>query len=127
MVARAVRDVAPATTADLASFVLLEWSRLEVAVLGSEQAVKLMTTYNAKGLEFDTVILPFCTKTLVPWIPKSQRSNARAWYEARRNFYVALTRSTSRVVFTRVAGPPRSIFLDEIPEDAIQPWVAERA
>lgn len=122
MLAQAVAEEEPASSAQLASFVLLEWPRLEAAVLRSEHAVKVMTTYNAKGLEFDTVILPFCTKELVPWIPKAQRSKAQLWYEARRNFYVALTRSTHRVVFIRVDGSPRSVFLDEIPADLIQPW-----
>ena len=106
----------------LASRVLLEWSRLEAAVLRAERAVKLMTTFNAKGLEFHTVVLPFCTKKLVPWIPAAHRQNQNNWHEARRNFYVAMTRSTSRVIFTRVSTEPRSIFLDEIPQELIAPW-----
>jgi superfamily I DNA/RNA helicase len=100
----------------------MEWSRLEAAVLRSEQAVKLMTTFNAKGLEFHTVILPFCTKSLVPWIPANQRGDPNRWHEARRTFYVSVTRSTQRVVFTRVGTEPRSVFLDEIPEELVLPW-----
>ncbi|MGE4056363.1 MAG: 3'-5' exonuclease, partial [Vicinamibacterales bacterium] len=122
MLGLAVTEEESVSSAMLADMVLFEWSRLETAVLRSEQAVKIMTTFNAKGLEFDTVILPFCTKNLMPYIPSGQRGNTHAWYEARRNFYVALTRSTNRVVFTRVTGLPRSIFLDEIPADLLQTW-----
>lgn len=122
MLGLAVTEEESVSSAMLADMVLFEWSRLETAVLRSEQAVKIMTTFNAKGLEFDTVILPFCTKNLMPYIPSGQRGNTHAWYEARRNFYVALTRSTNRVVFTRVTGLPRSIFLDEIPVDLLQTW-----
>lgn len=122
MLALAKREGEPGSSAELASRVLMEWSRLEAAALRSEQVVKLMTTFNAKGLEFHTVILPFCTKTLVPWIRAAQRNDPRRWQEARRTFYVALTRSTHRVVFTRVGTEPRSMFLDEIPEGLVAAW-----
>lgn len=108
--------------AELARRVLLEWVRLEATVLRSDQSVKLMTTFNAKGLEFHTVILPFCTKTLVPWIPARERQNAKRWHEARRTFYVAMTRTTHRLVFTRVGHDPRSVFLDEIPQELMTSW-----
>jgi len=108
--------------AQLAHRVLLEWARLEAAVLRSDQSVKLMTTFNAKGLEFHTVILPFCTKTLVPWIPAAERQNTKRWHEARRTFYVAMTRSTHRIIFTRVGNEARSVFLEEIPPELLTPW-----
>lgn len=110
------------SSAQLAHRVLLEWIRLEATVLRSDQSVKLMTTFNAKELEFHTVILPFCTKTLVPWIPAAERDNAKRWHEARRTFYVAMTRSTHRVVFTRVGNETRSVFLEEIPPELLTLW-----
>lgn len=126
MLALANREGEPASGAELASRVLMEWSRLEAAVLRSEQAVKLMTTFNAKGLEYHTVILPFCTRKLVPYIRPAQRDDQKRWHEARRNFYVAMTRSTFRVIFVRVDSEPRSIFLDEIPEGLVLPWFGTR-
>jgi len=122
MLALANRDGEPASSAELASRVLMEWSRLEATVLRAEQAVKLMTTFNAKGLEFHTVIHPFCTEKLLPYIPLAQRGDPRRLHEARRTFYVAMTRSTHRVIFTRASTEPRSLFLDEIPEGLIVPW-----
>lgn len=123
MLALTVRESSPANAREAANQVMVDWAYLEAAVLRSENAVKLMTTFNAKGLEFHTVILPFCTKRFLPWIPASQRGNPSCLWEARRNFYVALTRSTNRVFFTRVNYEGRSCFLDEIPNELIQSYV----
>ena len=35
--------------------------------IGAEQAVKLMTSFTAKGTEYQVVILPFMDKGLVPY------------------------------------------------------------
>lgn len=123
MLALSVREASPATAQEVANQVMVDWAYLETAVLRSESAVKLMTTFNAKGLEFHTVILPFCTKRFLPWMPASQRGNPSSLWEARRNFYVALTRSTDRVFFTRVNYEGRSCFLDEIPDELVQSYV----
>jgi len=91
----------------------------------SKDAVNIMTLHSAKGLEFDSVILPGWEEGLFP----SQRTldeNGRAGLEEERRLaYVGLTRARKRI-FIRFASNRRmhglwqttmpSRFLDELPE-----------
>lgn len=100
MVRRAIDDERPATSADLAAALILNWDRLETAALRNEQAVKIMTSFVAKGTEYRLVILPFLNAGLVPYAPRGKEVD---WDEARRLFYVALTRAQDRVVLVHDA------------------------
>lgn len=97
MFRKAVDDERPAGCPELAAAILLHWDRLEAAALRAEEAVKVMTSFTAKGTEYQVVILPFMNADLVPYAPKGQEVD---WDEARRLFYVALTRAESRLVLT---------------------------
>lgn len=109
MIRRAIEDSEPASTDVLARTMLLEWDRLEAAALHAEQAVKVMTSFRAKGTEYDVVVLPFLNDGLVPYQP---RGSTVDWEEARRLFYVALTRARRRIVLLRDLTKPDSRLLD---------------
>lgn len=100
MFRKAIDGDSPNSAAELASVLLLNWERLEAAALRAEQAVKLMTSFTAKGTEYEVVILPFMERALVPYAKKGSEID---WQEARRVFYVGLTRAKSRVVLVRNA------------------------
>ena len=95
MARKAVDDENPSTTAELAQAMIRDWDRLERAALRTEDAVKIMTSYTAKGTEYEVVILPFLNDKVVPYAPRGQEID---WQEARRLFYVALTRSKRRLI-----------------------------
>jgi DNA helicase-2/ATP-dependent DNA helicase PcrA len=92
---------------------------------GDTDAVNIMTLHSAKGLEFETVILPGWEEGLFP----SQRTldeNGRAGLEEERRLaYVGITRAKKRAII-RFASNRRihglwqpgipSRFLDELPE-----------
>ena len=113
MVRRAIEDSEPASTDSLARTMLLEWDRLEAAALHAEKAVKVMTSYGAKGTEYDVVVLPFLNDRLVPY---ERRGSTVDWEEARRLFYVALTRARRRVVLLRDLTQPNSSLLELLTE-----------
>jgi DNA helicase II / ATP-dependent DNA helicase PcrA len=88
----------------------------------------LMTIHNAKGLEFDTVIIIGMEEGLFP----HQRSmeSPDALEEERRLFYVGLTRARKRLVLTHADTRAlyggrdyrmASRFLQEIPADTLEP------
>ncbi len=58
------------------------------------KGVKVMTYHGSKGLEFDSVFLPFLNEGEIP--PK-QSNTIEAIEEERRMFYVALTRAENRL------------------------------
>jgi len=109
MMRRVIDEDQPSSPAELASTVLLEWDRLEAAALQAERAVKIMTSFTAKGTEYEVVILPFLNHGLVPYEKRGQTID---WEEARRIFYVALTRAQQRVVLLRDALKPDSHLLE---------------
>lgn len=109
MTTQATSESEPGSTAELARVVLIEWNRLESAALRAEQKVKIMTCYAAKGTEYEVVILPFMNDGMVPY-----EKFGVDWDEARRVFYVALTRSKRRVVLTRDTSKADSLLLEPL-------------
>ncbi|CAN5739403.1 hypothetical protein BH23CHL8_BH23CHL8_12770 [soil metagenome] len=96
--------------------------------------VQLMTLYQAKGLEFDTVFVPQLLKDEWParefgaglfpreLLKEGVPSGDIHTEEERRLLYVALTRARDHLVVTTIAGPAaekeRSIFVGELCEGA---------
>ncbi len=91
----------------------------------SSGAVTLMTIHNAKGLEFDTVIITGLEEGL---FPHSRSDTPETLEEERRLFYVGLTRARRHLILTHAESraihggrdyrlPSR--FLGEIPADAL--------
>src|SRR4029079_6261179 len=56
------------------------------------------TIHNAKGLEFDTVIVKGCNEGTLPWPPGSDSTAAESLEYGRRLLYVAMTRTRRRLV-----------------------------
>ena len=107
---------------------------LERAALYSDQdkeqdtpTVSLMTIHNAKGLEFDTVIIVGAEDDIFPGI--RAKEEAGGIEEERRLAYVAVTRAkkeliitsaVSRLLFGRTQYNPLSPFVEAIPEDLVE-------
>ena len=72
--------------------------------------VVLMTYHSAKGLDFETVFLPFLTDSLTIW--RSDEARARTL------FYVALTRSRLNLFLTHTGHPHR--FVRDIPDRLVR-------
>ena len=106
---------------------------IEQATLASDQdkydpgsdTIRLMTIHAAKGLEFPVVIVSGLENDLFPLAGEDRETDAD---EERRLFYVAVTRARDDLVLTyasqrRVWGQidyrEPSVFLREIPEDAV--------
>jgi Superfamily I DNA and RNA helicases len=96
----------------------LEWHRLAVQLQREDAGVKVMTTFAAKGLEYDTVILPSFGEGQVPYVARNTRPGPAWWHEERRKVYVALTRAQHSVYFV-YSTPNPSAFLTEIPSDLV--------
>jgi DNA helicase-2/ATP-dependent DNA helicase PcrA len=91
----------------------------------SEGMVTLMTIHNAKGLEFDTVIITGLEEGL---FPHSRSDTPEALEEERRLFYVGLTRARRHLTLTHAESRAMhggrdyrlpSRFLGELPLDAL--------
>ena len=91
----------------------------------SEGAATLMTIHNAKGLEFDTVVITGLEEGL---FPHSRSDTPETLEEERRLFYVGLTRARRHLTLTHAESRAMhggrdyrlpSRFLGEIPLDAI--------
>jgi DNA helicase-2/ATP-dependent DNA helicase PcrA len=87
----------------------------------------LLTAHNAKGLEFDTVVVSGLEEGLMPHA--SARDEAKELEEERRLFYVALTRARDEVLLTAAAyrrrfdgawGSQVSRFVEEIPPELLR-------
>jgi DNA helicase-2/ATP-dependent DNA helicase PcrA len=88
--------------------------------------VLLLTAHNAKGLEFDAVVVAGLEEGLFPHA--SSLDDASELEEERRLFYVALTRARDEVLLTAAAyrrrfdgsgGSGVSRFIDEIPPELL--------
>ncbi len=97
----------------------------------SDETIMLMTLHSAKGLEFPVVFIVGMQEGLLPHQMSLSEGNAE---EERRLCYVGMTRAKSRLYLTwstlRSIRTPqgfsymhseRSRFLDEIPDDCIEP------
>jgi DNA helicase II / ATP-dependent DNA helicase PcrA len=65
-----------------------------------EDRLVVSTVHRAKGLEFDTVILPGAVENNYPCSPAVALGNPAQIAEEARTFYVALTRPRSRLIVT---------------------------
>jgi DNA helicase II / ATP-dependent DNA helicase PcrA len=100
----------------------------------SSGAVTLMTIHNAKGLEFDTVLITGLEEGLFPHV---RSDTPETLEEERRLFYVGLTRARRTLVVTHAESRAMhggrdyrlpSRFLSEIPADCLtEPAGARRA
>jgi superfamily I DNA/RNA helicase len=72
-----------------------------------------MTTFAAKGLEFDTAILPGFNDGVVPYLRRGS-GGAAWWLEERRKMYVAITRTEVMLALTIRDGRPASRFVEEM-------------
>ena len=96
---------------------------------GDTDAVNIMTLHSAKGLEFETVILPGWEEGLFPHQRSLDETGRAGLEEERRLAYVGITRAKKRAIIRfasnrRVhglwqAGIP-SRFLDELPEAHVE-------
>ncbi len=91
----------------------------------AKEYVQMMTFHSAKGLEFNTIILPGLEDGIIPSTPSINDSNVE---EERRLFYVGLTRACKRLLLThckirntygQTNVQIRSRFLDEIPPNFV--------
>jgi DNA helicase-2/ATP-dependent DNA helicase PcrA len=94
---------------------------------GEVERVLLLTAHNAKGLEFDRVVIAGAEEGLFPHA--SAFEDPAELEEERRLFYVALTRARDEVLLTAAAfrrrfdgarGGVPSRFVDEIPPDVLE-------
>ena len=92
----------------------LEWHRLSRQLQREAHAVKAMTTFVAKGLEFDTVIVPGFNQGLVPYARTGTTQNDVWWMEKRREMYVAVTRAENRVYLMARNDRAASRFMGEL-------------
>lgn len=91
----------------------------------AKEYVQMMTFHSAKGLEFNTIILPGLEDGIIPSTPSINDNNVE---EERRLFYVGLTRACKRLLLTycrtrstygQTNVQIRSRFLDEIPSNFV--------
>jgi DNA helicase-2/ATP-dependent DNA helicase PcrA len=97
--------------------------RADNASTDEDNAVRLSTIHSAKGLEFDTVFLIGMNHGIFP-----HESLDTEIEEARRLFYVAITRAKSKLYITHTTSSVKygsiifnkpSLFLSELPKEGI--------
>ncbi|MBI3887016.1 MAG: ATP-dependent helicase [Opitutae bacterium] len=108
----------------LAQIVLLNGETSDKHVDANEEAIKLTTVHQAKGLEYDVVFLIGAADGMFPGRRSIEAGDVE---EERRLFYVAVTRAKNElyISYPRVASRPGpggmmltpSRFLQELPED----------
>jgi DNA helicase-2/ATP-dependent DNA helicase PcrA len=92
----------------------------------SQEVVRLMTLHSAKGLEFDTVIIPGLEEGLFPSMQSTYQDSSLE--EERRLLYVGITRARERLLMTctetrfmygttRQQQPSR--FVKELPDECV--------
>ncbi|MCK4774474.1 MAG: ATP-binding domain-containing protein, partial [Candidatus Krumholzibacteria bacterium] len=98
-----------------------------------EGQLTLMTLHNAKGLEFDCVIVTGLEEGLFPHF--NSMDNDRDVEEERRLFYVGMTRARKRLYLSyakmrrrmgHIEGTRPTRFLDELPEQCLDQSFARR-
>jgi len=107
----------------------------DVDALDTKQGqLTLMTLHNAKGLEFDCVIVTGLEDGLFPHF--NSMNNDRELEEERRLFYVGMTRARKRLYLSyanmrrkmgHIEGASPSRFLFELPEQCLDNSIARRA
>lgn len=66
-----------------------------------ENAVHLLTMHASKGLEFDSVYIPYCNEGKIPHKKSIQKTQIE---EERRMFYVAMTRAKEKLTISWISG-----------------------
>lgn len=93
----------------------------------NDDFIRLMTLHAAKGLEFDTIILPGIEEGIIPsshslYNPENLEEERRLLYvgitRARENLF--LTYSKNRYTYGQLTEQRPSRFIDELPEEYIQ-------
>ena len=82
---------------DLSTLLSMEWSRLQDKILKSEEAVKIMTIHQSKGLEFPVVYIMRLEDGILPHKVNGKIENLE---EERRILFVALSRAKSKIVMS---------------------------
>jgi len=94
-------------------------------------AIPLMTLHSAKGLEFPVVFIVGMEEGLFPLVRATISDNPMELEEERRLCYVGITRAMKRVflssaelrtIFGATAHTMASRFLDDIPDELIEPY-----
>jgi superfamily I DNA/RNA helicase len=114
VIARAEHETGAEPPAMIGRRIALEWHRLSRQLQREAEAVKAMTTFVAKGLEFDTVIIPGFNQGLVPYARGGTVQNEAWWTEKRREMYVAVTRSENRLYLMVRGNRVQSRFMAEL-------------
>ena len=112
---------------------LVEDHGVEPDLPDSDGGVNIMTVHQAKGLEFDTVIIPSLLEGKFPTegypdalqIPSQLRQEPK--YKSgddhisdeRRLFYVAITRAEERLVLSTNKSGEQARFIEEIPDEYV--------
>lgn len=114
VIALAERETGVEPPAAIGRRIALDWHRLSRQLQREADAVKAMTTFVAKGLEFDTVIMPGFSDRLVPYVRAGTSLTDAWWTDKRREMYVAVTRTESQLYLLVRDGRAPSAFLAEL-------------
>jgi len=95
-------------------------------LMEKQNSIPMLTVHQAKGCEFDTVILVGVDDTNFPNI---HAKNGRTEEEEKKIFYVAISRAKERLILTRAAFNGRervypSPYAEKIPQQYV--WTNER-
>ena len=82
---------------DLSTVLNMEWNRLQDQIVKSENAVRIMTIHQSKGLEFPVVYIMRLQDGILPYKRNGEIVNLE---EERRTLFVALSRAKSKIVMT---------------------------